>query len=58
MIKSVRYEGLRKLGKPELFANKYYNDGATEIILIDTVASLYSRNPSFDTLKNVSNTVL
>ena len=58
MIKSVRYEGLRKLGKPELFANKYYNDGATEIILIDTVASLYSRNPSFDTLKNVSNTIM
>ena len=57
MIKSIEYEGLRNLGKPELFAKKYYEDGATEIILIDTVASLYRRKPSFNTLRNVSNEI-
>ena len=55
MIKSIRYDGLRNLGQPEVFAKKYYEDGATEIILIDTVSSLYRRRPSFETIKKVSN---
>jgi cyclase len=27
MIKSIRYDGLRNLGQPEVFAKKYYEDG-------------------------------
>ena len=37
-------EGLRVLGKPELFARYYYEMGADEIIYQDLVASLYNRN--------------
>ncbi len=57
LIKSIRYDGLKNLGKPELFAKKYYKDGATEIIVIDTVASLYKRKTSFETVKKISNQI-
>lgn len=44
LVKGVHLEGLRVMGLPELYATKYYEDGADEIIFIDTVASLYGRN--------------
>ena len=44
IIKGIHLEGLRKIGDPNLFARKYYNDGVDEIIFIDSVASLYNRN--------------
>jgi cyclase len=44
LVKGVHMEGLRVLGRPELFAPKYYEEGADELIYIDTVASLYGRN--------------
>lgn len=44
LVKGVHMEGLRVLGRPELFAPIYYRDGADELIYIDTVASLYGRN--------------
>ena len=44
LIKSVHLEGLRIIGDPQQHAKQYYNDGADEILYIDTVASLYGRN--------------
>jgi len=43
LVKGVQLEGLRVLGSPEEFAEKYYQDGADELIYIDCVASLYGR---------------
>lgn len=43
LIKGVRMEGLRIMGKPEDAALRYYHDGADELIYIDLVASLYQR---------------
>lgn len=37
-------EGLRIIGNPNELAYRYYEQGADEIIFIDTVASLYGRN--------------
>jgi len=51
VIKGIHLEGLRKVGNPYELACKYYQDGADEIILNDTVASLYGRNNLFDVLK-------
>jgi len=45
LIKGVRLEGLRIVGDPNFFAEKYYNSGADELIYMDSVASLYGRNP-------------
>lgn len=44
LIKGVHLEGLRKLGDPQDFAYRYYQQGADEIIYMDVVASLYGRN--------------
>ena len=49
LIKSVQLEGLRVIGNQEFFAEKYYKDGADELIYQDVVASLYGTN----TLENV-----
>lgn len=57
LIKSIRYEGLRNLGDPSIFAKKYYEEGATEIMLIDNVASLYRRDSSFEIIKAISNNI-
>jgi len=44
LIKGVHLEGLRKLGDPQSYAVKYYQQGVDEIIYMDVVASLYGRN--------------
>ena len=49
LVKGIHLEGLRVIGKPEFFAEKYYKDGADELIYQDVVASLYGTN----TLENV-----
>lgn len=50
LIKGLALEGLRKLGNAKDFAKKYYKSGIDEIIYIDTVASLYSREGIFKIL--------
>ncbi len=44
LIKTKRLEGVRKVGDPLEFAQRYVADGIDEIIYIDAVASLYGRN--------------
>jgi cyclase len=44
LIKGVQFEGLRVLGNPAQFAKKYADEGADELLYLDTVASLYGRN--------------
>ncbi len=48
VVKPVHFEGLRKIGRPEELAKKYYDQGADEIIYIDIVSSLYRRKILFD----------
>ena len=48
LVKGVQLEGLRVLGKPEYFAEYYYEQGADELIYMDVVASLYQRNSLLD----------
>jgi len=44
LVKGIRFEGQKVYGDAGEFVKKYYDDNADEIILIDTVASLYERN--------------
>ena len=44
VVKGVHLEGLRVVGRPELFAMRYYDEGADELVYMDAVASLYGRN--------------
>ena len=44
LVKGIQLEGLRKIGNPNAYAKKYYEQGIDEILYIDIVASLYNRN--------------
>ncbi|KJS66617.1 MAG: imidazole glycerol phosphate synthase [Peptococcaceae bacterium BICA1-7] len=57
LVKGVQLEGLRKMGDPNLFARKYYEQGIDEIIYIDIVASLYERNNLLDIVKKATKDV-
>jgi cyclase len=57
LIKGVRLEGLRKLGDPNAFARKYYNEGADEILYMDIVASLYERTSLLDIVERTARDV-
>jgi len=54
LVKGIKFEGLRVLGKPEDFARYYYENGADELIYIDAVASLYERNSLVDIIEKTS----
>jgi len=44
LIKGVHLEGLRVIGSPSEYAQRYYQQGADELLYMDCVASLYGRN--------------
>ena len=57
LIKPIQLEGLRIVGNPNEYAKKYYEQGADELILIDTVATLYGRNHLSKIIKETSKNV-
>lgn len=54
LVKGIHLEGLRVLGKPESFAEHYYENGADELFFQDTVASLYDRNSLQDIISKTA----
>ena len=44
LVKGINFEGLRVLGKPNEFAQHYYEHGIDEIFYQDVIASLLGRN--------------
>ena len=57
LIKTIQLEGLRKIGNPNKFAIKYYNENIDEIICQDRVASLYGRNNLYEIISETSKNV-
>ena len=57
LIKGIHLEGLRIIGDPQLYAKKYYENGADEIIYIDIVASLYQRSKLTQIVKKTASNV-
>lgn len=55
VIKGVRFEGLRVMGDPITLARKYKD--ASELLYIDTVASLYGRNQLIDLLRRTTDEI-
>ncbi len=54
LVKGIHLEGLRVLGKPEVFARFYYESGADELYFQDAVASLYDRNSLHDIISKTA----
>ena len=57
LVKGIQLEGLRKLGDPNIFAKKYYQEGIDEIYFEDIVASLYERNSLVGIIKRTTENV-
>lgn len=57
LIKGIQFEGLRVLGVPNDFALSYYQQGADELIFMDTVASLYGRNQLESVLREAAENI-
>lgn len=57
VVKSIHFEGLRKIGDPQALAEKYANEGADELFYNDQVASLYGRNQLEDLLERTTERV-
>lgn len=57
VIKGIHLEGLRKVGKPNDLALKYYDQGADEIIFMDAVAAYYDRNSLDHIIKYASSNI-
>lgn len=57
LIKGIHLEGLRVLGDPQVFARRYYEEGADELLYMDTVASLYERNNLTDIVRRAAENV-
>lgn len=57
VVKPVHTEALRIVGNPKQLAEKYYADGADELVYLDIVASLYQRNLDFELLRSVTENI-
>tara|TARA_B100001248_G_C27292418_1_gene413127 strand:- start:78 stop:809 length:732 start_codon:yes stop_codon:yes gene_type:complete len=57
LIKGIHLEGLKIVGDPIELAKEYYNQGTDELLIIDSVASLYDREPCFDLLSRITRNI-
>jgi cyclase len=57
VIKGIQMEGLRVIGNPADLARRYAEQGACELLYLDTVASLYGRNQLGDLLEETTRDV-
>jgi len=57
VIKGIHLEGQRRIGDPIALAQKYYAQAVDEILLMDSVASLYGRSNLFHTIAEACKTV-
>lgn len=57
LIKGIHLEGLRVVGNPNDFAQKYYQNGIDELIYMDCVASLYGRNHLGEIIKSAAENI-
>jgi cyclase len=54
LVKGIQLEGLRKIGDPLVFAQEYYESGIDEVLLVDVVASLYSRKHLYNLISYIT----
>lgn len=57
LIKGIHLEGLRVIGDPQKYAQKYYKAGIDELLYIDIVASLYGRNNLTDIVQRTAENI-
>jgi len=53
VVKGIMMEGVNPVGDPIILSHKYYEQGIDEIIILDTVASLYKRTELPDIIAEI-----
>ncbi len=53
LIKSIMFDGVKKLGDPKEFAQCYYEQGIDELLLINNTGSLYNTKIDNDLIKKI-----
>ena len=53
LIKSINFDGTRKIGNPISYAKDYYDNNIDEIFLINNTGSLYNTVINYDVIKEV-----
>ncbi len=56
-VKGIQLEGIRVVGNPCEMAERYYQQGADEVFVLDVVASLYQRDFDCQLLQQISERV-
>lgn len=57
VVKPICYEGLKKISTPQKLSEKYYLEGADEIIYTDIVSSLYQRDILYEHVKECAQNI-
>ena len=57
LVKGIHLEGLRVIGDPHEHAQRYYEQGADELVYVDIVASLYGRTNLVDVVDRTARDV-
>ncbi len=57
VVKCVKFENPRYIGKPDILGKKYADEGADELIYLDISASLDNRSAMLDWIRNVAKEV-
>ena len=53
LIKSVMFDGVRKIGNPNDFADSYYNSEINELMIVNITGSLYGTQLDSETIKQI-----
>tara|TARA_B100000989_G_C19533104_1_gene471541 strand:- start:7594 stop:8328 length:735 start_codon:yes stop_codon:yes gene_type:complete len=53
LIKSIMFDGVKKLGDPKEFAQNYYDQGIDELLLINNTGSLYNTKIDSNLIKQI-----
>lgn len=53
LIKAIMFDGVKQLGDPETFAQKYFENGIDELMIINNTGSLYNTKLNTKLLKRI-----
>ena len=53
LIKSIMYDGVKKLGDPLIYAHRYFTEGIDELMIINNTGSLYNTKLNKELLSKI-----
>jgi len=57
VVKGINFKGIKELGDPVDYARKYYNQGASELVILDITATNEGRGFTLDAVRKIARSV-